>query len=365
MSRRHLLLQSQESVTSTAIDPASFVSVIDNPYFSLPVGTTFVYQSPDGAAVNTIEVTTKTKEIMGVTCTVVLDTVYVDGRVTEKTFDYFAQDSTGTVWYFGEQTKEFDEAGGHVSREGSWLAGVNGGLPGIIMEAHPQVGDNYLEEFGPDVAEDSALITSVTASTSVAYGSFSNLLLTDETTPLEPGFVEHKFYGSGIGLLQEVANNGEQMDLVKILFNGTSHDDTLVGRAGNDELVGLDGNDDLRGLAGDDIINGGLGHDTLEGGAGSDTYVYRAANEGTDTIIGFQTGAGGDVLDLHDVLQGFEVGDDANDFVNLVESGGNTTVQVDINGATGGSHFTDVCVLSGATGATVDNLVADGNLALT
>ena len=364
MSRRHLLPQSQDSITAT-IDPANFVSVIDNPYFSLPPRTTYVYQSPDGATINTVEVTDRTREIMGVTCTIVVDTVFVDGRVLEKTFDYFAQDSTGTVWYFGEATKEFDEEGGHVSREGSWLAGVDGALPGIIMEAQPQVGDFYQEEIAPGIAEDSALVASLTASTSVPYGSFSQLLMTDETTPLEPGFVEHKFYGAGIGLLQEVANNGDQMDLVKIIANGTSHHDTLIGRAGNDELIGLRGDDQLSGLAGNDIINGGLGRDTLEGGAGSDTYVFSAVNEGTDTIVGFQTGGGGDVLDLRDLAEGFDPGADPNDFVNLVEDGANTTVQVDINGETGGSKFTDVCVFSGVTGATVDSLVADGNLALT
>ena len=270
MSRRHLLPQPQTSTIET-IDPANFVSVIDNPYFSLPVGTTFVLESPDGSEVNTIEVTGKTKTIMGVTCTVVLDTVYVDGRVAEKTFDYFAQDNTGTVWYFGEASREFDEEGGHVSREGSWLAGVDGAQPGVIMEANPQVGDLYQEEIAPGIAEDSALITSLTGSTSVPYGSFSNLLVTDETTPLEPGFVEHKFYGAGIGLLQEVTNDGEINNLVRILFNGTSHDDTLVGRAGTDELTGLAGHDTISGQDGDDIINGGLGNDTLDGGVGRDT----------------------------------------------------------------------------------------------
>ena len=158
--------------------------------------------------------------------------------------------------------------------------------------------------------------------------------------------------------------NGDTNNLVKILFNGTSHDDTLVGRAGTDELTSLAGHDTISGQDGDDTINGGLGNDTLDGGAGRDTYVYRDANEGTDTINGFQTGSGGDVIDLRDVLQGFELGDDPNDFVNLVEISGNTTVQVDVNGDTGGGKFTDVCVLTGVTGATVDNLVADGNLAL-
>jgi len=361
MSRRHLLPQSQTSTTET-IDPANFVSVIDNPYFSMPVGTTFVLESSDGTEVNTIEVTNRTKVIMGVTCTVVLDTVYVDGRVAEKTFDYFAQDNTGTVWYFGEASKEFDEEGGHVSREGSWLAGVNDALPGIIMEANPQVGDSYQQEIAPGIAEDQALVASLTGSTSVPYGSFSNLLVTEETSLLDPGTLEHKFYAFGIGLLQEA--NGDTNNLVKILFNGTSHDDTLVGRAGTDELTGLAGHDTISGQDGDDIINGGLDSDTLDGGVGRDTYVYGDVNEGVDTINGFQTGSVGDVIDLRDVLQGFEAGDDPNDFVNLVENSGDTTVQVDINGASGGSHFTDIAVLSGVTGATVDNLVADGNLAL-
>ena len=70
------------------------------------------------------------------------------------------------------------------------------------------------------------------------------------------------------------------------------------------------------------------------------------------------------MLDIHELLAGFDGGSDADDFVHLVESGGSTTVQVDANGGVGGGKFTDVCVLAGVAGATVDSLVADGNLVL-
>ena len=79
----------------------------------------------------------------------------------------------------------------------------------------------------------------------------------------------------------------------------------------------------------------------------------------------FQAGPGGDKLDIHDLLTGFDSRtSNPNDFVHLVESGGNTTVQVDPNGAIGGAAFTAVVVLSGVTGLDVGQLVTDGNLQL-
>jgi hypothetical protein len=357
--------QSQDSTgATTTIDPDDFVAVIDNPYFTLEPGTTFIYESPDGTSVTTFFVTRQTKEILGVTCIVVEDTVTQDGKLAEKTFDYFAQDIYGNVWYFGEATKEFDN--GHVSREGSWLAGVDGAEPGIVMLASPTKGDEYNQENAPGVAEDSAEVVSLHESVSVPYGSFPHdVLETEDTNPLA-GSVELKFYGPGVGLLLEVDPvTGEvQEQLVKIKIDGTSESDTLVGKAGTDELNGYAGDDHLNGLAGNDTIDGGRGNDTLDGGLGSDVFVFESLNEGKDTITDFQAGAGGDVLDIHELLAGFDGSSDADDFVHLVESGGNTTVQVDANGGVGGGKFTDVCVLAGVTGATVDSLVDDGNLVL-
>jgi len=202
------------------IDPADFVDRVDNRYFPLTPGTTFVYEgkTEDGEAVRVEDyVTQETKQVLGVTCVVVRNRVIENGDLVEETFDWYAQDKDGDVWYFGEDAKEY-EAGVVVSTEGSWEAGVDGAMPGIIMEANPQVGDLYRQEYYKGEAEDMAEVLSLTESASVTYGSFGNLLMTREWTPLEPGIVEHKYYAPGVGLILEVMVEGgsERVELVEI-----------------------------------------------------------------------------------------------------------------------------------------------------
>ncbi|HEX2448046.1 MAG TPA: hypothetical protein VHK26_07660, partial [Methyloceanibacter sp.] len=153
----------------SGIDLPNFVDGIDNPLFPLEPGTTFTYESksPDGEILERVEttVTQETKEILGVTCVVVDDKTFdANGNLLESTLDYFAQDEVGNVWYFGEDTRSFED--GHVSKEGSWLAGkhVPGGEiaePGIIMLASPEKGDFYKQELAPGVAEDEATVAKV------------------------------------------------------------------------------------------------------------------------------------------------------------------------------------------------------------
>ncbi|AKB25061.1 hypothetical protein MSMTP_1592 [Methanosarcina sp. MTP4] len=154
---------------------------------------------------------------MGVTTTVVQDTEYEDGELVEETFDWYAQDEAGNVWYFGENSIEYED-GEPVSTEGSWEAGVNGAKPGIIMLGNPKVGDIYYQEFSPGEAEDQAEVLSLSETITVAYGSFENCLKTREFTTLEPGEEENKYYASGIGLLleEEVEGGDERLELVEI-----------------------------------------------------------------------------------------------------------------------------------------------------
>ncbi|MFM9841708.1 MAG: calcium-binding protein [Dongiaceae bacterium] len=292
------------SAPSTTINPADFVKTVDNPYFALQPGTAFFYENADGSAANEFVVTRRTKVIQGVTCVVVMDTATEDGELVEKTFDYFAQDIYGNVWYFGEDTKEFVD-GKVVSTEGTWRAGVDGAQPGIIMKASPQVGDEYNQENAPGVAEDRAEVLSLDAPASAAYAAFLQTLQTLDTTPLDPGSVEHKFYAQGVGqVLTENVITGEIEQLVKIKIDGTLKNDTLVGKVGTDELIGHAGNDSLNGLAGSDTIHGGYGRDLLDGGNDLDAdCLYGGA--GKDTInIGTADrafgGLGNDVLRLFD-----------------------------------------------------------------
>jgi hypothetical protein len=201
------------------IDPANFVSRIDNRYWPLQPGTTFVYEgSSDGESEhNEVAVTTETKTILGVQCVAVRDTVTVEGELTEDTMDWYAQDKDGNVWYFGEDSKSY-ENGKVASTEGSWEAGVDGAQPGIIMPADPKVGDEYRQEYYAGEAEDMAAVLQLGGTVTVPYGTFDDVLVTKEWSPLEPDVVEHKTYAPGVGLILAESIQGEQerLELVDV-----------------------------------------------------------------------------------------------------------------------------------------------------
>jgi hypothetical protein len=194
-------------------DPADFVRLIDNPYLPLRPGTTWVYEgNSDGQREKTVvSVTDQTKEIMGVTATVVRDRVFVAGDLAEDTLDWFAQDRFGNVWYFGEETAEYEE-GKVVTRKGSWEAGVDGAQPGIVMLGDPRVGDAYRQEYFEGEAEDLGRVIDLHESVSVPFGSFSDVLVTEDWTPLEPKVLENKFYARGVGVvLERRVKGGEEV----------------------------------------------------------------------------------------------------------------------------------------------------------
>jgi hypothetical protein len=180
------------------IDPADFVVVIDNPFMPLKPGTKVTF---GGAERIEITIIAETKTILGVPATVVRDQVFSDDQLAEDTLDWYAQDRAGNVWYFGEKTAEYDE-GKVVSTEGSWEGGVDGAQPGIIMLADPQVGDVYRQEFYEGEAEDLAEVTGVGGSITVPFGTFTDILVTEEWTPLEPDVRERKTYVPGIGVVE-------------------------------------------------------------------------------------------------------------------------------------------------------------------
>ncbi len=207
---------------SPVINPEDFVEEIDNPYFPLTPGTTFVYEGESEEENKTlrseVNVTNETKVIMGINTTVVRETEYEDDELEEETFDWYAQDKDGNVWYFGEDSKEYDEDE-VVNTTGSWEAGVDGAQPGIIMSGDPQVGDVYYQEYLEGEAEDQAEVVSLNESVTVAYGSFENCLMTREWNPLEPDSEENKYYAPGVGLLleEEVEGGAERLELVEII----------------------------------------------------------------------------------------------------------------------------------------------------
>src|SRR6266508_2842257 len=214
------LASSEAKKRPPQIDPANFVSKVTNPYFPLDPGTTFVYEGQtEGVPTREVMyVTNETKVILGVTTTVVHVQSLEDGVLIEETVDWFAQDVKDNVWYFGEDTKELDEAGNVISTEGSWEADVNGAQPGIIMLADPKKGKRYQQENAPDIAEDMAQVRRLNASVCVPYGCFDNVLVTKEWTPLEKGVVENKYYAPGIGFILSVTVKGgdERLELVSV-----------------------------------------------------------------------------------------------------------------------------------------------------
>ena len=203
-----------------ALDPADFSTVIDNPYFPLPVGRTLLYRGiKDGQTQeDRVTVTNQTKVVAeGITARVVTDVATHEGNLLEKTSDWYAQDDGGNVWYVGEDTAAY-LPNGKVDTSGSWEAGVHDAEPGIVMEADPQIPDAYRQEFLSGQAEDTAWIVDRGGSVTVPAGTFKNALTSLEATRLEPGAYDQKIYAPGVGIVLEQALTGasESAKLVSV-----------------------------------------------------------------------------------------------------------------------------------------------------
>ena len=188
------------------LDPAEFSADIDHPYWPMRPGTTWVYREGEQRVV--VTVTDRTRTVMGIETRVVHDLVTEDGVPVEDTFDWYAQDEDGNVWYFGEDTTEFED-GKPAGHAGAWEAGVDGALPGILLPADPEVGLTYRQEFYAGEAEDRAKVLALDARAEVPAGTYEDALQTEDTTPLEPDVVEHKFYARGVGPVLAVKVKGD------------------------------------------------------------------------------------------------------------------------------------------------------------
>lgn len=209
------LPQGSDPVT---LDPADFVAQIDNQYWPMAPGTEWFFREtdPDGSLQKVkITVTSKVKTIVGIEATVVHDKVTDHGELIENTFDWYAQDMCGNVWYLGENTKEY-ENGVVVSTLGSWEAGVDGAQPGVVVPADPQVALSYRQEYYAGYAEDAAEVLSLTEQAQVPYGHFKDVLLTKDFTPLHPKILEYKLYAKGIGpvLVLGVSGGSDREELL-------------------------------------------------------------------------------------------------------------------------------------------------------
>ena len=209
-----------ESSEPVKLNPADFTADITNPYTPWKPGSRWVYREigENGEQVRVvITATSVTRKIAnGVTARVVRDTVTSDGEIVEDTFDWYAQDKDGTVWYLGEDTAEF-ENGKISSREGSFEAGVDGALPGVSMPGKPEPGLAYRQEFYEGEAEDNGEVLSVQEMADVAAGHFDKVLLTKDTITIEPDVLEYKLYAPGVGsvLTFGVSGGGGREELVR------------------------------------------------------------------------------------------------------------------------------------------------------
>jgi hypothetical protein len=193
------------------LNPADFTTQIDNPYWPMAPGTRWTYREtdPDGTELQVVvTVSSETKEIAnGITAVVVRDTVTQDGEVIEDTFDWYAQDADGNVWYLGEETEEY-ENGEVVSTAGSWEAGVDGALPGILVPANPTDDMAYRQEYYAGEAEDNGEVLSVEERVEVEAGEWENVLMTKDTSALEPTILEYKFYAPEVGPVLAIGISG-------------------------------------------------------------------------------------------------------------------------------------------------------------
>ena len=207
--------------SSAGVQAAHFAHPQPNPYFPLVPGTVTRLRGTDSGEHlhERVTVTHRTRMIQGVRTRVVRDVLFrADGSVAEKTHDWYADDSGGNVWYFGERTATYDERGHVESREGSWEAGVDGARAGLIMPADPHPTDAYRQELYRGRAEDQAWVVQGNAVVRTPMRRFRHAVRSLEWSRLEPGVVSVKFYARGVGIVREkdLAGGSEVFEVVSV-----------------------------------------------------------------------------------------------------------------------------------------------------
>jgi hypothetical protein len=208
---------------SAAAPAPRFTATVDNPWFPLEPGTTFVYRGvKDGKPTrDVVTVERATRTIQGTPCAVVRDLLYEKGKLEERTTDWYSQDTAGNVWYFGEDTAELYPDGRVKNTDGSWLSGVGGAKAGIYMPGRPRVGETGRQEYFKGQAEDHFRVKSLTTRVRTPASSSAAALLTEEWTPLEPGVLDHKYYVRGVGtVLEQTVHGGVERNTLVSMRRG-------------------------------------------------------------------------------------------------------------------------------------------------
>jgi hypothetical protein len=199
------------------VDPTALQTAITNPLFPAPVGGSWTYEgrTDEGTERISVSVLEETRDVWGATATVIRDTVFLDGQMIEDTWDWYAQDASGNVWYLGEDTTEY-ENGEPVCDCGAWEAGVDGALPGIFMLAEPRVGVAYRQEYYEGEAEDLAEVVEVGLTITVAAGTFEGCIKTRDLSAIDLSVEEFKYTCPGVGfVLEEVPEDDERIELIE------------------------------------------------------------------------------------------------------------------------------------------------------
>ena len=207
-------------IPTPSADPQDFVDHVDNRWFPLEPGTTWTYRSSGdgGDRTEVVAVTDRTRVVQGVTTTVVRDVIAgANGKVVSRTVDLYAQDVSGNVWKFGADVTAYHH--GRRDTTGSWEAGVDGAEAGLMMAAQPRVGDGYVQERAPGVAEDQSVVLSITEQRSVPLDDYDHLVQTEDTTPLEPALEQRRYYASGVGLVYAETVGGGSLSVQLVGFS--------------------------------------------------------------------------------------------------------------------------------------------------
>ncbi|MCB0528620.1 MAG: hypothetical protein KDC65_09115 [Saprospiraceae bacterium] len=201
--------------------PANFSNStqLTNPYFTFETGKKYIYegQTEDGLERVEVQRLADTREVLGITCVIVNDKVWLNGMLVEDTDDWYAQDNDGNVWYIGEDVDNLNPDGSVRDHAGAWEAGVDGARAGLAMPANPQAGMSYRQEYYFNHAEDEAEILETGLTITTPYGNFADCLKTREWTDLEPDVNENKFYAPGVGIVKSVnVTDNEEVLLIDI-----------------------------------------------------------------------------------------------------------------------------------------------------
>ncbi|MGH9853840.1 MAG: hypothetical protein ACREBD_28695 [Blastocatellia bacterium] len=187
--------------TEFAVEKSALSATGRNPYFILEPGYQLVFEGGKERLVITVQ--DETKLVDGVETRVVEERETKAGKLVEVSRNYFAiSRRTNDVFYFGEDVDIYknEKVAGH---SGAWLAGVNGAKFGLMMPGEVWLRARYYQEIAPKVAMDRAEIVSLSETVKTPAGEFKNCLKVEETTPLEPGVKEYKYYAAGVGLVQD------------------------------------------------------------------------------------------------------------------------------------------------------------------